>query len=796
MIAQFEHGVRQLRRCLSRSEWVLRFLGLNKHRRTAAVRGLLFIQVDGLSYHQFKRALANGNLPFLSSLLQTQGFKIHHLYSGLPSSTPAVQGELFYGVKTVVPAFSFVDKKSAKVMEMFLPASAEAIEEKLESQGEPLLTDGAMYADNFTGGAAEAHFCPSSLGWGGVLQAINPLVLGFLLLSNLYSVLRLAVLLMLELVIAVVDFFRGLIEGKDFFKELAFIPARVFISILIRELIVIGAKIDLARGLPIIHLNLLGYDEQSHRRGPSSRFAHWTLQGIDDAIARLWRAMQRSTEREYDIWVYSDHGQEDTESYINVNGQSIQQAVAELLEKQSHEEITGVDRGVQLKRINLLGERFNAWLLRNRADHDLEVERAPVVTAMGPLGFVYHPQSPLSASESTRFAKELVKTAKVPMVLIPIDRVADRVWVFTESGKFQLPEDKALLLGAEHPFLDEVTKDLINLCKHPDVGDFILSAWHAQRKPMSFPIESGAHGGPGPEETHGFALLPGDTQLPVSNKGYLRALDLRAGALHLLGRKEIKASREYRRKIKSRTLRVMTYNVHSCIGMDRKLSPERIARVIAQHNPDVVALQELDVGRERTEGIDQAHRIAEYLEMAFHFHPALHLEEEHYGDAILTDLPLRLIKAGPLPGLERKPLLEPRGALWVAVELDGVEVQIINTHLGLRKAERLNQINALLGPEWLGHPACQGPRIFCGDFNAFSGSAVCNAINEKLSDAQEVLAEHKPRGTFFGRYPQMRIDHIFVDECIEVLGIEIPNTALEQVASDHLPLLAEVRIKP
>ncbi|HEY9134482.1 MAG TPA: endonuclease/exonuclease/phosphatase family protein [Pseudomonadales bacterium] len=801
MIVQFETVLRQLRRWFSRSEWVLRFLGLKKTRQTASVRGLLFIQIDGLSHNQFQQALANGNLPFLSSLLKAQRFKVHHLYSGLPSSTPAVQGELFYGVKTSVPAFSFVDKQSGQVMEMFLPASAAAIERKLAFQGEPLLSDGAMYADNFTGGAAETHFCPSSFGWGGIFEAINPLLLIFLLLSNLYSLLRLVVLLVLELIIAVVDFFRGLIAGRDFLKELTFIPARVFIAILIRELVVIGAKIDVARGLPIIHLNLLGYDEQAHRRGPSSRFAHWTLQGIDDAVARLWRATKRSTERDYDVWIYSDHGQENTESYIEINGQSIQQAVSALLGEKPPGELTNPDRGEQLKRVNLLGERFSAWWLKNIAAHSMTKKQAPIVTAMGPIGFVYHPQSPLSEVDSKRFAEALVKVANVPMVLLPVLTPASgvesthRVWAFTEFGTFQLPKDKALLLGAEHPFLDELTDDLINLCKHPDAGDFILCAWHARRKPMSFPMESGAHGGPGFEETHGFALLPGDTVLPATSKNYLRPLDMRAAALHLLGREEIKASREFRRKSKEKTLRVMTYNVHSCIGMDRKLSPERIARVIAQYSPDVVALQELDVGRERTESIDQAHLIAKYLEMEFHFHPALHLEEERYGDAILTDLPLRLIKAGPLPGLDHKPLLEPRGALWVAVELDGVEIQIINTHLGLRKSERLKQIKALLGAEWLGHPDCLGPRILCGDFNDFSGSAVCKAINEELSDAQELLAGHKPQGTFFGRFPQFRIDHVFVDSNLEVLGIDIPGSALEQVASDHLPLIAELKIK-
>jgi hypothetical protein len=147
------------------------------------------------------------------------------------------------------------------------------------------------------------------MGWGPTLRAANPLVLLAFLLSNFYSFLRVAVLLLMELGLALFDFVRGLVGGQDFFKELKFIPTRVAISILLRELCVIGGKIDISRGLPIIHINFLGYDEQSHRRGPRSLFAHWTLKGIDDAVARLWRAANHSAWRHYEVWIYSDHGQ-------------------------------------------------------------------------------------------------------------------------------------------------------------------------------------------------------------------------------------------------------------------------------------------------------------------------------------------------------------------------------------------------------------------------------------------------------------------------------------------------------
>jgi endonuclease/exonuclease/phosphatase family metal-dependent hydrolase len=245
--------------------------------------------------------------------------------------------------------------------------------------------------------------------------------------------------------------------------------------------------------------------------------------------------------------------------------------------------------------------------------------------------------------------------------------------------------------------------------------------------------------------------------------------------------------------------RIMTYNVHSCVGVDDKLDVGRIAAVIAQCKPDIVALQELDVGRPRTGGIDQAHAIATRLGMSFHFHCALRVEEEQYGDAILTTLPMRCVHSGGLPTLPRMRGLEPRGALWVAVEIDGVEVQIINTHLGLVPLEQRLQVSALLGPEWLAHEACRDPTLLIGDFNATSRYAVYRSLSQRLRDAQLDLQRPNPfrrtTPTFPSRFPVLRIDHLFVSPSVEILDVHAPNGPLARTASDHLPLVADFRLK-
>jgi endonuclease/exonuclease/phosphatase family metal-dependent hydrolase len=240
--------------------------------------------------------------------------------------------------------------------------------------------------------------------------------------------------------------------------------------------------------------------------------------------------------------------------------------------------------------------------------------------------------------------------------------------------------------------------------------------------------------------------------------------------------------------------RILTYNVHRCVGVDRRLDVDRIAAVIGEYEPDVVCLQELDVGRARTGGVDQAHEIARRLEMSFHFHAAMQVEEELYGDAILTCRPERIVHVGALPTVRGVPGLEPRGALWAAIDFDGVEVNVINTHLGLVPREQRLQAAALVGREWLGHPDCHDPVILVGDFNATSLTRPYQRLAGKLGDAQRARAISKTVPTFPSAFPVLRIDHCFVSPGVRVTGVSAPFSPLARMASDHLPLIVDFEI--
>jgi endonuclease/exonuclease/phosphatase family metal-dependent hydrolase len=242
--------------------------------------------------------------------------------------------------------------------------------------------------------------------------------------------------------------------------------------------------------------------------------------------------------------------------------------------------------------------------------------------------------------------------------------------------------------------------------------------------------------------------------------------------------------------------RILTYNVHRCLGIDGRQSPARIAEVIASCEPDIVVLQELDVSRARSGRVDQARVIADELRMHIHFHPAVRVMEEMYGDAILTARPCKLVKAGALPTWGRRAFVEPRGALWACMDVGGAELQVINTHLGLRGPERLRQIDVLLGPDWLGHSACREPVIIAGDFNAIPRSRVYRRLAAHLSDAQASSRHPRLQPTYPSRAPFLRLDHVFVSRSVEVLRAETVRTPLARIASDHLPLAVDFRVIP
>lgn len=784
MILRISSIGKRLRRMASRDELAARLLVPHPERKHHERRGLILLQIDGLARHQLEAAMQSGRTPFLKSLLTREEYRLHSWYSGVPSTTPAVQGELFYGAHAAVPSFGFRDHENGRMTSMFSIGTATQVEQRLAAAGPGLLEGGSSYANVYAGGADRAAFCFTKTGIDRLLNGLSALKLMALGLLHAMALVRVAVLLIVESLLALADFIRGIAGRQHFFKELKFVPSRVGVCILLREMVTASVLADVALGVPVIHANFLGYDEQSHRRGPSSAFAHWTLKGIDWSLQRIWKAAHRSSRRDYDIWVYSDHGQESTTPYRQFAGRPLQAAVESVLDTTLNDNGSASENGpsIQSRRWALLGLGHahglpSGTLAQGMGD----------LTGLGPVNHLYLYDKVLTDRELERIARELVERARVPAVVGRCRSGAVVAW--TSEGRYRLPDDVAAIVGHNHPFIKQIGTDIVRLATHPDAGSLILFGWRQGHAPLTFALENGSHCGLGPEETHGFALLPHDAPLPSHDEPYIRPLQMRQACLRLMSKAPL-----HHHTVPSHTkpdgaLRIMTYNIHACVGFDGRCVPERYARVIAQHAPDIVALQEVDVGRGRSRGMHQAERIAERLGMSYHFHPCHRVDGGLYGIAVLSRLPVRVVQAGMLP---TGPNEEPRGAIWVEAATANGTVQCIATHLSLSRLQRVVQVKALLGHEWLGQWGGDKPLVLLGDLNMRPRASAYRALADRLIDAALVHGASPPGPTWMGI---ARIDHVFVSPHLDVLRWDTVSSRLTRLASDHSPVLVDLRVR-
>lgn len=786
MFAEFESFIHRLKRRFDRAEWAIRHFDLSVAEDSAEKPGLLLIQIDGFARGQFERAVKEGRMPFLKSLMEDDDYRLRTFYPGLPSTTPAVQAELYWGVRAHVPAFSFRHKERGELGSLFNHEWAAEFEDKAAAQATGLLDGGSSWSNIYSGGAAvgETHFCVSRLGLGDIWRNSSFWNVFSFAVLQVPALVKIVALFLLEFVIGLGDAVAGIIRGRHLGMELGMMLSRMCVGVALREVMTIGGKVDVARGLPIVHVNFVGYDESSHRRGPGSAFAHWTLRGIDRAIRYLYDAANRSQRRDYHVWVFSDHGQERTRSFASEFPGGIEGIIASCMDlppvvRKGRRARHALTRPVSRRWAQRVAQKMKAAaLLPDREEWPFEF------AGMGPVGHLYF-RKPMSDAAKESLAARLVREGSIPSVLL---RAEDgTITLHYRSGTARVPDDMGPLLQRHPEYLrEEIARDFVGLCENEHAGDLILLGWNPHGLPWTFPVERGAHAGPGPEELQGFLLTPPHTDLPEGE--YIRPDALRIAAMESIGRHP---SKKKTRVHTPATLRVMSYNVHACAGMDGRVSPRRVARVIAQQSPDLVALQELDCGRVRSRGEDQVRLIADALGYHAVFCPTVIRGEEQYGHAVLSHFPLEAVKTAQLPYSERGVWPEDRAALWTRVLVGDLRVNVVTTHLGLGAAERMAQIRALLGPDWLEPVLGKEAILLCGDFNFTPGTSPYQLATGKLRD---VASDTAGVYTFSTLRPLVRLDHIFLSEHFATKKVRSVRNKLTRVASDHLPLVADLEL--
>ena len=226
-------------------------------------------------------------------------------------------------------------------------------------------------------------------------------------------------------------------------------------------------------------------------------------------------------------------------------------------------------------------------------------------------------------------------------------------------------------------------------------------------------------------------------------------------------------------------LRVATYNIHRAIGSDGREDYERIAGVLGEVSADIVALQEVgyraDVPGNALQGL------ADRLKAGVIEGVTLQDERGHYGNAVLTRLRADSVVLHDLSVRGR----EPRGAIELNSRVNGVDVRLVATHLGLRPGERRYQVRRLL-PVFEG----EGERVdmLVGDLNEWF------LYGRPLRRLHRLFGAHRAPATFPARWPVFALDRFWARPRSVVKSLRVHSSPLARVASDHLPLVAELEI--
>ena len=226
-------------------------------------------------------------------------------------------------------------------------------------------------------------------------------------------------------------------------------------------------------------------------------------------------------------------------------------------------------------------------------------------------------------------------------------------------------------------------------------------------------------------------------------------------------------------------LRIATYNIHRCVGRDGIEAPKRIAAVLKDIDAEVAALQEVAFDTDGPKNI--LADLARSMDAHAIEGPTLLEQKGRYGNAILS-------RVAP-DSIERLdisvPGREPRGALVANLRLNDSSVRIVATHLGLRPRERRYQMRRLL--PLLDDPAA-AVTILLGDFNEwFLWGRPLRWLNRRFG------ALPAP-STFPSRRPMLALDRIWVDPADRLISLYLHRHMPAYIASDHLPLVANVTI--
>ncbi len=514
-------------------------------------RGLVMLEIDGLSFHHMKKALAENMLPTLTRLHDEEGYVLTRVDCGLPSQTSACQAGIMFGDNYDIPAFRWYDKDRQK---LFVSGSDAAELNARYATGNGLMRGGSSINNMLDGDAEKAVLTMSALRGGTPDERKRRARDLYLLAVNPYFLMRTIVLMLGDAIREVFQSTKGRMQNVQPRMDRlhhAYPLLRAACTVFMGDVAAYMATLDILRGSPSIYVTWPGYDEVAHHSGPWSSDAFGALKRYDQVIRHLLRSIREKAPRPYDLIILSDHGQSFGATFKQRYGVSLKEFIEQQLpEGTTVSEYIGGDTGItslaavsgELDNVQQqgMGGKVGGAVVKQgqqaaqRAVKEREGTAGPeaaqvVAYGSGNLAQVYFDLYP------RRITLEELETAFPGM----IDALVTHEGIGVVAG--YLDADTPVVLGKggqRNLHTGEVTGTDPLL----PYGDVALRAWQVGRV-MDFPhagdlmvvstlypdgtvaaLEEliGNHGGMGGEQTDAFLFHPGDMVVPETRNSIER----------------------------------------------------------------------------------------------------------------------------------------------------------------------------------------------------------------------------------------------------------------------------------
>lgn len=500
-------------------------------------RGLIILQIDGLSYQTLKEALRRGKMPFLNATIKRRRASIRRWFSGLPAQTSAVQAGMFYGDRFDIPGFRWYDKRAERLFTSSNSADMKSVDDRYAEVKNPLLKNGSCISSLLHGGASKKILTVSAMSERDLKQHRGSLEDFAIFSLHPYLYTRTIFLMVWDFIVDQAQTYLDLIQQKKpmVVRSIKFSLLRALGNAFFREAATYFVMEDIVRGIPVIYANYLGYDMVAHYGGPRSWDALSTLAGIDRQIKKISRMITRKARKHYDLVVLSDHGQTGSVPFKTLFRKSLPALIEEVLKKRSIEPTgTTAELGyfdTLLREVRMVEEAYGTRSIRSsrhalerlhkriREDYDpQEGDEGAVVCANGNLAHVYLTES----SDRVTTEQLLDKHPTLLEFLIAHEGIGFVVTTNDEGDHLMMAKDgmRKLRTGVVEgvdPILrysdgtsSRVIIDaLIELCQFPNSGDIVVNgATLDNGSVVSFEPQRGTHGGLGGEQTDPFIIFP------------------------------------------------------------------------------------------------------------------------------------------------------------------------------------------------------------------------------------------------------------------------------------------------